>query len=368
MNALTRTTRHLYLSLAFSCLSTVAGAHDGDRDNRQQDQSYNNHVLVSNGGVTADFTDPNLVNGWGVAFNPNGFVWVADNHSGKSTLYDGAGKPQTLVVTIPGVGGSVGSPTGIVFSGGADFVVTVGATSAASRFIFATEDGLIAAWAPPVTGNNAVIKVDNSAVGAKYKGLAIGGNGSTHLLYATDFHNGRIDVFNSTFQPVTLSGKFTDPRLPAGYAPFGIQAINGDIYVTYAKQDATAEDEVAGPGLGFVDMYDADGHLIDRVVSRGALNAPWGLALAPASFGEFGGALLVGNFGDGTINAYDPVFGWFLGTLRDEQHKRIRVDGLWGFAFGNGVSAQKTNALYYAAGPNDENDGSYGVITAVSSK
>jgi uncharacterized protein (TIGR03118 family) len=351
--------------------SAIAGAPHDDNDGRHFDfrpQAYSNHVLVSDGNVAADFTDPNLRNGWGVAFNPNGFVWVSDNHAGKSTLYDGTGKPQSLVVTIPGVGGEAGAPTGIVFSGGADFVVSVmtptGTVSGPARFIFVTEAGTIAGWAPTVNPTNA-IAVPTPATNASYKGLAFSGNGTTHLLYATDFRNARVDVFDGMFKPVMKPGAFVDPFLPKGYAPFGIQAINGDIYVSYAKQDSEGEEEVTGPGLGFVDVYSPDGVLQGRLASRGALNAPWGMALAPASFGDFGGAVLVGNFGDGTINAYDPRSGRWLGALRDQYQRRIRVDGLWGIAFGNGISAQKTNALYYAAGPNDEENGAYGVIEPV---
>jgi uncharacterized protein (TIGR03118 family) len=355
--------------------SAIAAAHDdGQTDDHGgfRPQAYSNHVLVSDGNVAADFPDVNLKNGWGVAFNPQGFVWVADNHTGKSTLYDGTGKPQSLVVTIPGVGGEPGAPTGIVSSGGPDFVVSVtnaaGTTVAGpARFIFVTEDGTIAGWAPAVNPTLA-ITVPTPATNANYKGVALGGNGTTHLLYATDFRNNRVDVFDSAFKPVMKAGAFVDPRLPKGYAPFGIQAINGDIYVTYAKQDSAGDDEIAGAGFGFVDVYSPDGDLLGRFASRGALNAPWGLALAPLSFGDFGGALLVGNFGDGTINAYSPRTGRWLGTLRDQNQRRIHVDGLWGMQFGNGVAAQKTNALYYAAGPNDEENGAYGVIEPVKRK
>ena len=361
-------------------LFLVAGAiaaaqNDGQNNGNHGDfrpQAYSNHVLVSDGNVPADFTDANLKNGWGVAFNPQGFVWVADNHTGKSTLYDGTGKPQALVVTIPGVGGEAGTPTGIVFSGGNDFVVSAPnaagtVVSGPARFIFVTEDGTIAGWAPTVNPTVA-ITVPTMPTNANYKGVALSGNGTNHLLYATDFRNGRIDVFDGAFKPVVKAGAFVDPRIPKGYGPFGIQAINGDIYVTYAKQDAEGDDEIAGPGLGFVDVYSPDGELLGRFASRGVLNAPWGLALAPLSFGDFGGALLIGNFGDGTINAFSPRTGRWLGTLRDQNQRRIRVDGLWGMQFGNGVSAQKTNALYYAAGPNDEESGAYGVIEPVRRK
>jgi uncharacterized protein (TIGR03118 family) len=242
--------------------------------------------------------------------------------------------------------------------------VTVGTATGPSRFLFATEDGVIAAWAPAVDGTHAIKVVDNSATsGAIYKGLALSGGGSGQLLYATDFHNARVDVFDATFQPVTLAaGAFSDAAIPAGFAPFGIQAINGDIYVTYAKQDADQEDDVSGPGLGYVDVFDPNGVLLHRVASRGALNAPWGIALAPAGFGNLSGALLVGNFGDGTINAFDPVVGHPLGALRGADHKSLKIDGLWGIAFGNGLAHQPVNTLFFAAGPDDEAHGLYGRI------
>lgn len=364
MSTATRPMRTL-LACATLTLTCVAAAHD-DNDRHKPRQSYQNDVLVSNGGVPAAHTDPNLVNGWGVAFNPTGFVWVSDADAGKSTLYDGKGVPQALVVTIPGPGGTMGNPTGIVFSAGADFIVTNGTTNGPARFIFATENGTIAGWAPNVNATNALPAVDNSASGAKYTGLALSGNSTTHLLYAANFHAGRIDVFDGAFKPAETSGDFSDPRLPAGYAPFGIQAIGGDIYVTYAKQDDDAQDEVAGPGRGFVNVFDPDGNLLRRVASRGVLNAPWGLALAPASFGRFGGALLVGNLGDGTLNAFDPRSNEFLGKLRDPDNNVLRIDGLWGIAFGNGILSQRTNSLYYAAGPNGEEDGAYGVISVIT--
>lgn len=358
-------------SFAIAALTQPALARDDDRDANFRQQTYDNHVLVSDGNVPADFTDANLSNAWGVAFNPNGPVWVADNHTGKSTLYDGTGKPQSLVVSIPGVGGEPGTPTGVVFSGGNDFVVsamtTSGPVSAPARFIFVTEDGTLAGWAPTVN-LNAAVTVPTPATNANYKGVTLGGNGATHLLYAADFRNARVDVFDGNFKPVAKAGAFVDPRMPRGYAPFGIQSILGDVYVTYAKQDAAGDDEIAGPGFGFVDVYTADGALLARLASRGVLNAPWGVALAPLSFGDLGGAVLVGNFGDGTINAFDPRSGHFLGTLRDQNQRRLRIDGLWGMAFGNGVAGQKTGALYYAAGPNDEANGAYGVITPLPSR
>jgi uncharacterized protein (TIGR03118 family) len=327
---------------------------------------YQQHNLTSDGFVPADNNDPNLVNGWGVAFNPFGPVWVAANGTGRSTLYDGAGKPQTLVVKIPASANNPGdgAPTGIVFNGSTGFVVSQGGASAPSRFLFATEDGVIAGWAPTVDATNAIRVIDNfSATGAVYKGLALSAGGNGSLLYAADFHNNRIDVFDSNFQPVALAADaFTDPAIPADFAPFNVQAINGDIYVAYAKQDADRHDEVAGSGLGYVDVFDPNGVLIARVASQGALNAPWGMVLAPAGFGKFSNHLLIGNFGDGTINAYDPVSGNFAGTLAGSDQQPIRISGLWGLAFGNGFAGQPVNTLFFAAGPDDEKHGLYGRI------
>jgi len=355
----------------------LAAADDKDVESGWSHQFYTAHTLVSDGAVPAAFPDANLKNAWGVAFNPQAFVWVADNGSGNATLYDGTGKPNPLVVTIPPAPGeTAGTPTGIVFSAGADFVVD-GKTSedkplsGPARFIFATEGGQISGWAPNVNTAITFVMVNNSHMGGKdraiYKGLALGGNGTTHLLYATDFHNARVDVFDGAFKPVPLpAGAFTDHHIPKGYAPFGIQAINGDVFVTYAKQDEDAEDDVHGRGFGFVDVFDPNGKLVQRFAERGVLNAPWGLAIAPSSFGRFGGAILVGNFGDGTINAYGPISGHFLGSLRDGNGRRIRIDGLWGMQFGNGLLQQPTNELFVAAGPNDEENGTYSVIRAVS--
>ncbi|MBS0516056.1 MAG: TIGR03118 family protein [Proteobacteria bacterium] len=335
--------------------------------------AYQVHALVSDGASAADHTDPNLVNAWGVAFNPFGFVWVANNHTGTATLYDGTGNPQSLVVAIPNpAGASGGSPTGIVYSASNAFTVSNGAATGPSRFLFATEDGVIAGWAPNVDLAHAQRAVDNSASGAIYKGIALSAGGAGQLLYATDFHNGKVDVFDSKFMPVNLpAGAFVDARIPYGFAPFGIQAINGDIYVTYAKQDADRHDDVHGPGLGYVDAYDPNGKLLRRVASRGPLNAPWGVALAPAGFGRLGGSLLVGNFGDGRINAYDPTpnlfaFGLPLGNLRDSQRRPIEIDGLWGIAFGSGFANQPVDTLFFAAGPGNEAHGAYGRIDAVA--
>ncbi|MBS0584463.1 MAG: TIGR03118 family protein [Proteobacteria bacterium] len=356
---------HRLVVAFFAAGAAIAGASPPPKDNG----TYQLHMLVSDGSVAADHVDANLVNAWGVAFNPFGVVWVANNHTGTSTLYDGAGNPLSLVVAIPSpADASGGSPTGIVFNASTGFTVSNGTTTGASRFIFATEDGVIAGWAPNVDGTHALRAVDNSAGGAVYKGLALSAGGSGQLLYATDFHNGKVDVFDSKFAPASLpAGAFVDAKIPPGFAPFGIQAINGDVYVTYAMQDADKHDDVHGPGLGYVDVYDPNGKLLHRVVSRDPLNAPWGLALAPAGFGRLGGSLLVGNFGDGRINAYDPISGTLLGRLRDVQHVPVKIDGLWGIAFGSGSAGQPVDTLFFAAGPGGEEHGVYGRIDVLTS-
>lgn len=330
---------------------------------------YKQRNLVSdNPALTAENLDPNLVNPWGLAFNPYGFVWVADNVKGVSTLYDGDGKKQTLVVTVaPSLAGNVGRPTGIVYYGGPEFVITQSNVSGPSRFLFASEDGSIAAWAPNVSATTAFKIIDRSATKAVYKGLALAADGARNLIYATDFHNGRVDVFDAAFRPVVLPGQaFRDPRIPANYAPFGIQQINGDLYVTYARQDYEREDDVPGRGFGYVSVFDPSGKFLRRFASRGALNAPWGIALAPASFGKFANRLLVANFGDGYINAYDVDSGRWVGRLRGKDQKLIQVDGLWGIAFGNGLNKQPANTLFFSAGPDDEKHGLYGRLDPVS--
>jgi uncharacterized protein (TIGR03118 family) len=341
------------LAVALACAAPAAA------------RPYQLRNLVSDGTIAAEHTDPNLVNGWGVAFNPVGFVWVSAADGMVSTLYDGDGNPQSLVVQIPSPGSSTGgNPTGIVYNGAGGFLADPGNPQSSSLFIFATEQGAIAGWSPAVDSTHAIMEVDNSASGATYKGLALGTEGMRQLLYATDFYHARVDVFDSGFQPVSLpAGAFTDPSLPPRFAPFGIQAIGSDIYVTYAKQDPSMTEEMTGPGLGYVDVYAANGRLKRRVASRGALNAPWGIAMAPEGFGRFSKALLVGNFGDGRINGYGAVFGKPLGTLRGANGP-IHVDGLWGMAFGNGVQNQPVNTLFFAAGPDDEEHGLYGRIDA----
>ena len=325
--------------------------------------SQQNLASNPNNYAPAAKVDPNLVNPWGISQSSTSPFWVSDNGTGLSTLYNSSGTPQALVVTVPPAGGNPrGNPTGQVFNGGNNF--QVGPTQPA-RFIFATEDGTIAGWNG---GTNAITKVDNSGSGAVYKGLAIDNptpvisSGSSQL-YAADFGNGKIDVFDHNFNP-TLAGSFIDPNLPAGYAPFNIQNLGGELFVAYAfKANPGDTDETAGSGLGIIDIFDTEGNLSSRLVTGGELNAPWGLALAPADFGEFSNDLLVGNFGDGKINAFDLLNGKFLGTLSDVKGSPIVIDGLWGLAFGNGGSGGRKDTLYFAAGINGEEDGLFGSLS-----
>jgi uncharacterized protein (TIGR03118 family) len=321
--------------------------------------SFTVHNLVSDGFVPADHTDPNLVNGWGITRGPTTPWWVSDEGTDVSTLYQGNGTPVSLVVKVPG------GPTGTVFNGTTSFVLRgIGP----ARFLFATLAGTIRAWNPSVAPTEAVIAANRSNEHAIYTGLAIGSTSDGDRLYAADFHNARVDVFNSSFKLVLRPGAFRDPNLPEGYAPFGIQNIGGSIYVAYAKQDADREEEVAGDGLGLVDVYDANGTFLRRAITTGgALNAPWGLALAPAGFGEFGGDLLVGNFGNGWINAYrvTPQGQYqFHAALRMTNGQPIVIDGLWGIGFGNDSAAGPSTSLFFAAGPDDEQHGLFGVIAA----
>ena len=320
-------------------------------------QFYVQRNIVSDGSVPAEHTDPDLVNAWGLVAGPTTPWWVADNGTNLSTLYNGnTGVKSGLVVLVPG------APTGIVFNGDASaFMITNGTVTAASRFIFATEDGQILGWSNQVPPTTMVrLGVDNHRSGAVYKGLAIGtiaGKGS--FLYATNFHAGTVEMYDSTFALVT-GADFSDPTLPPGYAPFGIQRIGDLIYVTYALQDEDKVDDVPGMGHGFINAFDLSGTLVRRVASGGILNSPWGLALAPSDFGKFSNALLVGNFGDGSIHAFDPdhVLGngeyAKVGPLHSSNGAPIAIDGLWSLQFGNNSQAGPANVLFFTAGPGDE--------------
>jgi uncharacterized protein (TIGR03118 family) len=323
----------------------------------------------------AQVVDRNLQNSWGLAFSPTSPLWVADNNSGVATLYSiNVGGTQAakvpLTVTLPGGRASTGdgsSPTGQVFNPTTGFVVTTKSGSGPGLFIFSAEAGQISAWNPvadPVVNGASTATVEFSSPTAVYKGLTIATTDDGTFLYASNFHDGTVDVFNSQFQLVHLAGGFTDPRLPPGYAPFGIQNINGLIYVSYALQNAAKHDDVAGTGHGFIDIYTNNGFLVERLVSRVDLNSPWGLAVAPAGFGPFGGDLLVGNFGNGLIHAFGLFSGRPLSALLSERHRPIQIDDLWALKFGT-ASTGGTGTLLFSAGINDEKDGLVGAINPV---
>jgi uncharacterized protein (TIGR03118 family) len=352
----------------------AANADDADAQDLSQHNAYKTTLLVSDL-PGANVPDARLKNAWGVAFSPAGSpFWIADNATGLSTLYDGDGTIVPLTVKIPcppnpGQGSScpaAAAPTGIVWnpttSSTTGFLVP--GTNIPAAFIFATEDGTISAWASGLTPTgNAVLAVDNSQTGpgAVYKGLAFGVNVHGDFLFATNFRAGTIDVFDHTYAPATTDGGFADPDIPAGFAPFGIQNINGDLFVTYAKQNAQKHDDVAGPGNGLVDVFDTDGHLLRRLASGGLLNSPWGVARASFAFGRFSGDILIGNFGDGRVNVVTP-FGRALDQLRTPNGTPLSIDGLWTLTLGGGTKSS-SDTLYFTAGPNSEMDGLFGTIT-----
>lgn len=315
--------------------------------------------LVSDIPGLAATTDPDLVNPWGVSFSSGSPFWVSDNGTGLATLYQGDGTKLGLVVTVPSPDFGTAAPTGQVFNSSSSFNGDI--------FIFATEGGTITGWRGGL-GTTAEI-LYNPGTSAVYKGLAIGTTPNGTYLYATDFHNNFITVLPGTGAPA-LPGTFTDPNLPAGYAPFNIQNIGGKLYVTYAVQDAAKHDDVAGPGNGIVDVFDLQGNFLQRLISNGPLNSPWGMTIAPTGFGNFGGDLLVGNFGDGTINAFDPSTGKFLGQLDGTNGMPLVNLGLWDLSFGNGANKFSTDALYFTAGiPGDgmvEDHGLFGSVTSTA--
>jgi len=322
--------------------------------------------LVSDGTVPAAVQDSNLENPWGIAFGPTTPFQIADNGSGLSTAYAGDGTKQSLVISVPPAPGSpsgtLGAPTGTVFN-------PTSANFMGDRFLFATEQGTIAGWQPPL-GTTGAVRVDNSVSGAVYKGLAIVGG----RIYATDFNGGKVDVWDSNYSAVSLGGgAFLDPNLPSGFAPFGIQNIGGTLFVTYAQKQSSGTGDVPGPGFGIVDKYDANGVLLQRLVvgvpgdPTSPLNSPWGIALAPATFGDFSGSLLVGNSGDGKINAFDPVTGALIGTLDDVNGMPIVIDRLWALAFGNAGPGFHPDALYFTAGLANETGGLFGRLDPAAS-
>jgi uncharacterized protein (TIGR03118 family) len=395
-------TRHL-APAAIAAIAIVGATSIRAADEDSLKNAYVVTPLVSDLAGQAKVRDPVLQNAWGVAFSPAGSpFWVADNATGCSTLYDGAGviqpKPVALQVSIPLPGNVVpatdcktvksppapppnptpAAPTGIIWNPSSRFVVpgtvsTANPNGIPAIFIFDTENGTISAWAGGLTpANNAVLAVDNSKVpnaanGAVYKGLAFGVNVNGAFLFATNFRAGTIDVFGPAkspgglFTPAKTDGGFADPKIPTGFAPFGIQNINGDLFVTYAKQDAQKHDDVKGQGNGFVDVFDTDGHLLRRFASRGTLNSPWGVARASFAFGRFSGEILVGNFGNGKIDVFDSS-GLFIDKLDSPNGKPLVIDGLWTLTLGGGLNSS-SSTLYFTAGPNDETNGLFGTIT-----
>jgi uncharacterized protein (TIGR03118 family) len=345
-------------------------------------QKFSQSNLVSDdqaGHLSAQIQDPNLINPWGITFAPGGPFWISNNHTGTSTLYSVDPTTDTttalsLVVTIAPPAGGTGpaSPTGTVFNSDPNPGFLVNGKPAA--FIFSTEDGTISAWNG---GTTTTLEVDNSSnpthgdstvppdegIGAVYKSLAIGTQNGTTLLYAANFRHGTVDVFNDQWQQVM---SLTDGALPTGFAPFDTQVLDGHLFVTYAKQDAFKHDDVAGGGNGFVDEFDLNGKLVDRVASNGPLNSPWGLAIAPTDFGKYAGDLLVGNFGDGTINAVDLAHhDQNMGKLLGIDGKAITIGDLWALTPGNDGKGGSSGEIYFTAGVKDEAQGIFGSLSAI---
>lgn len=337
-------------------VAAVAAAPAGAATN-----AYHQQNVVSDQPGHAQLLDPHLKNAWGLASGPTTPIWSANNHTSTATIYSGAvhGAPAAiapLVVTVQG-----GDPTGQVFNGTDSFKINVNGSMTPALFLFDSESGHITAWAP---GNPVptVARIKASVSGAVYKGLTITNvPGRGPLLLAADFPRNRIDVFNGSFHRTTVMGGFKDPTLPAGWGPFNVQAIGNWVYVSYAKVDPASGDEVAGAGLGRVDIYRPNGTLVRRLAMGGPLNAPWGLVKAPMSFGAFGGDILVGNFGNGRITAFDPATGHMDGQLRRPGGSLVVIDGLWGLRFGNSAFGGG-NGLVFSAGPDDEEHGLLGVL------
>lgn len=327
--------------------------------------TFSTHNLVADTVGVADHTDPDLVNPWGLGFIAGNPFWVADNGMGVSTLYDGTGAKTPLTVTIPPpAGADKAAPTGLVANTTSDF--------SGDHFIFATEDGTIAGWSG---GTAAVFRVDNSAGNAVYKGLAMAQVKHKNFLFAADFHNNRIDVFDSAYHPVAVTNLFRDRHAPQGFAPFNIAAINGRLFVSYAKQDAVQHDDEKGPGNGFIDEYSTSGKLMKRFASGTAaggsltaLNSPWGMSVAPSSFGKFARSLLVGNFGSGQIAVLDHNSGHLLGLLSNAQGQPLTIDGLWSVLPGGGGNSGDPLKVYFTAGPGGEQHGLFGVISATAAQ
>jgi uncharacterized protein (TIGR03118 family) len=338
----------------------------------EEETSFAQTNLVSDGFVPAATTDPNLINPWGIAHSPTSPFWVSDNGMGVTTVYTGAGAKVNVggfnAITIAAPPGQTApaSPTGDVFNiAGSGFNISSGGHTGSSVFIFATEDGTISGWNPNVnSGSSSVLAVDNSqsGTGAVYKGLAIGQTEDGTFLYAANFRNGTVDVFDQNFKQVN---SFTDPNVPAGYAPFNVQVLDNHLFVTFALQNDAKHDDVAGAGHGFVDEFDLEGNMLHRVASGGVLDSPWGLAIAPPGFGEFANDLLVGNFGDGTINVFNPKNDHFLGKLEGANGAPITIGDLWALIPGTGNAGSDPNKIYFTAGVQNELHGLFGSLGAI---
>lgn len=323
---------------------------------------YTNTILTSSQSGVGVFTDTNLSNAWGIAEAKGGPFWVSDANTGVSTNYLGTGQPQSPVVTIPKASGTGKSqPTGIASNSTTGFVITSGASSGPATFLFDSEDGAISGWNATVLPTTAIIVVNNSSSGADYKGMATGVSGGANVLYATNFHTGMVEMYSSTF---TLLKKFTDHTVPAGYAPFGIANIKGTLYVSFAKQDAMKKNHVACASCGYLSTFKPNGTFIKQLVAAGNLNAPWGLAIAPSTFKALAGDLLIGNVGDGKINAYNVTTGVFASTMNDSTGAPIVISGLWGLMFGTGGVGGSTSTLFYTAGTGGYRTGQFGTLTA----
>lgn len=339
--------------------------------------AYAQTALVSDVKGLAPHFDPNLKNPWGFSETPDGRFRISANASGLAPIYDARGRIVGAPIAIPTPPGGTppSAPDGNVRNTTSDFVVSEGRRSAPATVLFSTEDGTIIGWNPMVDARHGVVAADLSQSGTVFKLLAADSINGANYLYATDFHNGVVDVFDKDFHLVTLStGQFTDPNIPAGFAPFGVKNVGGILFVTYAKQDADKHDDVEGVGNGFIDEFDASGHFLTRFASQGMLNSPIGMAVAPDDFGKFSNALLVGDFGDSRVNAFNLKTGAFLGQLTDAQGnplvlnggiKENDLKGLWGIGFGNGANGAATNTLFFAAGVNAEQDGLFGKVDVV---
>jgi uncharacterized protein (TIGR03118 family) len=367
MNSMVLATRLRFVTMISAGLLGLSGAITA-----QPTQHYTQTNLVSDMPGVAATTDPNLVNAWGMSRGSTTPWWVSDNGMGVATLYAGTGSPVPLVVTIPAAeSGQTGTPTGQVFNGTTDFAIAAGTPA---KFIFATEDGTISGWNPAVNQTAAVVMV-NTHSASVFKGMALATVGDAqgqhaNFLYVADFRKGRISVYDTNFHPVRLGhgdeeDAFHDGRIPKGFAPFNVQNIGGNLYVTFAKQDSDKHDDVAGPGLGYVDVFSATGRLLQRLEHSMWMNSPWGVTQAPSDFGANSHDILVGHFGGGNILAFDPVSGRFKGPLYATNNMPVWIDGLWGIAFASDGTSGQATTLYFSAGPDGEQHGLFGTLTAV---